>query len=72
VLANVHHNLGLPSHVLQGLKKLVYPLNYCLWHTGFRVTRQPLLQALQLLDHQGDILVLQRQTRVEKRYPSEM
>jgi len=30
VLANIHRNLRIPSHVLQGLKQLVYPPNDCL------------------------------------------
>ena len=30
VLANIHRNLRVPSHVLQSLKKLVYPHNDCL------------------------------------------
>ena len=62
VLANVHGNLCIPLCLVQGLHQMVYPQHDGLRQTDFHVAGQPLLQALQFLEHQRDVLLLERQT----------
>ena len=72
VLANVYGDLCISLRLVQGLHQLVYPEHDCLRQTGFHVTGQPLLQALQFLDYQRDVLVLERQTGREQWEPPQL